>query len=79
MSTPATPASSTWKVTGQNQVTEIAPGGTPTQGVRVYYTTGAGQSGSVFVPMAKYTPEGVAAAVAEAAATMDAIGSLTSG
>ena len=79
MSTPATPAPSTWKVTGQNQVTEIAPGGSPTQGVRVYYATGTGQSGSVFVPLSKYTPDGVAAAVTEAAATMDVIGSLTSG
>ena len=79
MSTPAGTASSSWKVTGQNQVTEIQPGAGPVQGVRVYYSTGTGQSGSVFVPAAKYNPEGVAAAVAEAAATMDAIGSLTSG
>lgn len=70
---------SSWKVTGQNQVTEIQPGGTPTQGVRVYYTTGTGQSGNVFVPMTSYTPDGVAAAVAAAAATMDAVGTLTSG
>lgn len=79
MAATPTPAAGTWKVTGQNQVTEIQPGGTPTQGVRVYYMTGTGQSGNVFVPMAQYTPDGVTAAVSAAAATMDAIGTLTSG
>ena len=79
MATPSPAPAGTWKVTGQNQVTEIAPGGTPTQGVRVYYSTGTGAAGSVFVPLAQYNPAGVSAAVAAAAATMDAVGALTSG
>lgn len=68
----------TWTVTGQNEQTQIDPGGNPVKGVTVFYTTGAGHTGSVFVPYAQYTQANVRNLVNQAAAAMDSIGALTS-
>jgi hypothetical protein len=51
MTTPAP----TWKVSSQIEATEPDQAGQLVSGYRVYFTTGGGQAGSVFVPMAVYT------------------------
>jgi len=68
----------TWTVTGQNEQTQIAAGGQPVKGVSVYFTTGQGHTGSVFVPYTTYNQATVRNLINAAAAQMDAIGALTS-
>lgn len=70
------PAGTTWSVTGQTEQTQIAQGGSPVRGVQVFFTTGAGHQGSVFVPYAQYTLDNVRQMVSAAAAQMDAVGGL---
>jgi hypothetical protein len=67
---------STWKVGPQQQTTALIPGGRFVRGVEVSFTTGAGHSGTVFLPEDAYSPEAVAAAVSAKAALMDAVGAL---
>ncbi|HVT14569.1 MAG TPA: hypothetical protein VHQ90_00110 [Thermoanaerobaculia bacterium] len=64
------------RVTGQ-MVTTALSGGRFVKGVEVAFVTTAGNAGSVFVPQDQYTPDAVRTAIAEAAATMDAVGSIT--
>lgn len=78
MTTPNTPGVTSWRVTGTTEATEIAPDGTPVRGLRVYYTTGTGQSGSVFVPKGQDTPDNIRSVIAQAAANLDGIMGLTS-
>ena len=66
-----------WRVTGQVEYTQVGQTGPPVPGVKVFYITGQGHSGSVFVPQDVYNAAHVRDAVAAAAARMDAIGSLT--
>lgn len=68
----------TWTVTGQNEQTQIQPGGQPVKGVTVFFTTGAGHTGSVFVPYSTYNQATVRNLINAAATQMDAIGALTS-
>lgn len=68
-----------WQVTSQGESTEIQPNGQAVRGYRVYFTTGGGQSGSVWIPESSYTAERVRALVAQAAANAEAIGSLSAG
>lgn len=70
---------STWRVTSQQETTETTPGVGFTRGYRVAFTTGEGNSGSVFVPMDRYTPDNVRLLVASVADRIDSVGSLTSG
>ena len=77
MSMPASPPPTTWQVTGQTEYTQVATSGAPVQGVKVFYTTGQGHSGSVFLPSAQYSPANVRQAVNAAAVTMDQVGALT--
>lgn len=79
MTQPMPPPVTSWQVTGQAERTDIANDGTPVRGVVVYFLTGAGHQGSVFVPATQYTPDNVRAMIAKAAAQMDAVGALTSG
>jgi len=79
MSMPSQADLTTWKVTGQTEYTQVATTGPPVQGVKVFYTTGQGHSGSVFLPNAQYNQQNVRAAINAAAANMDAIGQLTGG
>ena len=79
MSMPSPSDLTTWKVTGQTEYTQVATTGPPVQGVKVFYTTGQGHSGSVFLPNAQYNQQNVRAAINAAAANMDAIGQLTGG
>jgi len=77
MSMPAAQDTTTWRVTGQTEQTQIMAGGNPVRGVQVFYTTGAGHTGSVFVPYSQYTTDYVRDQVAAAAAQMDAVGMLS--
>lgn len=79
MTVPMPPPVTSWQVTSQTERTDIASDGTPVRGMAVYYTTGAGHAGSVFVPASQYTPDNVRAMIAAAAARLDAVGALTSG
>lgn len=68
-----------WKVTGQLETTRVQQTGPPVQGMQVFYQTGKGHSGSVFVPQSQYNAHNVRALVAAAAANMDAVGMLSAG
>lgn len=65
-----------WVITQQVETTDLGPDGIYTGGVRVTFRTASGTLGSVFVPHAAYTVEKVRAAVAERAATLDAVAGL---
>lgn len=78
MSMPNPQDTVTWQVTGQNEQTQIDPGGNPVKGVTVFYTTGQGHTGSVFVPYAQYNQANVRNLIQAAATQMDSIGALTS-
>lgn len=67
----------TWQVTGQTEQTQIVQGGAPVRGVQVFYTTGKGHQGSVFVPYVQYNQATVRNLISAAAAQMDSIGALT--
>ena len=69
----------TWTVTGQNEQTNIQPGGQPVKGMQVFFTTGGGHAGSVFVPYSQYTTANVRNLINPVAAQIDAVGALSSG
>jgi len=79
MSMPGSPAPTTWQVTGQTEYTQVSATGPPVNGVKVFYQTGQGHTGSVFVPYSQYNAQNVTNLVSQAAAQMDTIGSLSSG
>lgn len=60
-------------ITDQVQTVEPAPNGQVVRGYRVHFTIPSGQGGSVFVPEAQYTENGVRAAVAAQAGVMAAL------
>jgi hypothetical protein len=68
---------STWIVVRQatDQYDPDNPGSTVT-GVIVYFQTGDGHDGSVFVPYARYTPANVKAMISARAEVLDTIGAL---
>lgn len=68
----------TWRVTGQTEGTQITPSGQVVDGVTVSFTTGAGATGSVFVPMSQYTPAIVRGLVQARANIVDQVSNLTS-
>jgi len=55
---------------------DFAAPGNPVVGTVVYFTTGEGNSGSVFVPQARYAAAVVHTLVAAAAKEIDAVGSV---
>jgi hypothetical protein len=55
---------------------DFAVPGDPVLGVQVYFTTGGGNTGSLFIPQAKYNGEYVRTAVAAHAKTIDDIGGI---
>lgn len=67
-----------WQVTGQMETTQLGDTGQAVAGVRVFFRTGLGNTGSIFVPRASYAPDNVRGLISEAAAAADAIGQLTS-
>jgi hypothetical protein len=69
--------STTYTVTRQQpDVYDFTSPGDPVLGTQVYFTTGGGNSGSVFIPQSKYNGTHVRAAVAAAAKNMDDIGGI---
>lgn len=68
-------AHSGWSITSQTQTQQLV-GTQFVQGVVVSFATGAGNTGSVFVPLAGFGPDVVAAAVTARAAQLDAISGL---
>ena len=68
----------TWRVTGQQERTQIDATGRPVQGMTVLFQTGSGVTGSVFLPLPLYTPDNVRKAIAEAASGIEAVSGLTS-
>ncbi len=78
MTSPLMPPSSGWRVTGQGAPTsDVDSTGTVTRGVTVYFQTGNGVNSSVFVPETNYTPDLVRAQIAQKAAALDTVGSLS--
>lgn len=70
---------SAWWVTSQSSTTQIGAGGKFEQGYNVGFTTALGHSGTVFVPNSQYQNTALAKqTIGNAAAALDAIGTLTS-
>jgi hypothetical protein len=71
-------ATGSYTVTSQavDQYDFSAPGN-PVLGTVVYFVTGNGHQGSVFVPQARYTINNVKTLVEGAAKSLDAVGSIT--
>lgn len=67
----------TWKVTNQNETTDLTPTGQAAKGVKVTFQLSTGEFGSVFVAQPQYTPDAVAAAISAQVANMVAIKGLT--
>lgn len=72
------PQQATWAVQSQQQRTRVNTAGQVEDGYQVTFLTGDGHTGSVFVPMAKYTVDNVRAAVQAGANLLDSVGGLTS-
>ena len=66
-----------WSIEYQQETVELGPDGRAVAGVKIGYVTGLGVHASVFVPKAKYTPENVKAAIADAAYRVDQVHKLT--
>lgn len=75
--TDQTAGSAAWRVTSQQETREQDVTGNYADGWRIYFTTGAGHNGSVFVPVQLYQPARIADLIGQAAANIDAIGNLT--
>jgi hypothetical protein len=71
-------ASTTYTVTRQapDQYDFSAPGD-PVLGTVVFFSTGEGNNGSVFVPASRYNPATVRTMVAHAAKLLDEVGAIT--
>jgi hypothetical protein len=66
-----------WSVEYQQETVDLGPDGRAVQGVKVGFVTGKGVHASVFLSKARYTPDNVRAAIAAAAAQIDAVHTLT--
>lgn len=60
-----------WAITSQQEASEVGDASTVVQGMRVFFRTQHGSTGSVFVPREAYTAERVRQLVNDQAATMD--------
>lgn len=77
MSMPNPNDATTWTVTNQVERDQVQPGSAPVRGVQIFFQTGRGHSGSVFVPYTQYSStDQVRAQIQAAAAQMDAVGML---
>lgn len=65
-----------WTVTGQAEDSIINDAGRAVNGVKISFTTPAGDTGTVFVPNAAYSVDNVRAAIAAKVATMLGISAL---
>lgn len=79
MSMPAESGGVSYTVTGQTERDQVQAAGPPVRGVQIFYTTGKGNQGSVWVPYSTYNQGAAAVAplIAAAAGRMDSIGSLS--
>lgn len=79
MSMPASSDAVSYTVTGQTERDQVQAAGPPVRGVMIFYLTGKGNQGSVWVPYGTYNqgPAAVAPIIAAAAGRMDQIGSLS--
>lgn len=79
MSMPSGQDAVSYTVTGQTERDQVQASGPPVRGVTIFYTTGKGNQGSVWVPYATYNqgPAQVAPIIAQAAGRMDQIGALS--
>lgn len=68
-----------WDVSGSKPAIDLDPSnGQAVRGYRVFYTIRpSGMTDSVFIPMARYTPETVKAAIAEAVRNHNAVTGLS--
>lgn len=66
-----------WTVTAQQEQVGIGADGRATNGYRIQFTTGKGVNGSVFIPMDRYNPTNVKAAIAAHAHQLDEVQGLT--
>lgn len=73
-------AHSGWRIVSQ-QTDQIVntPGNQTVTGVQVYFTTGDGNEGSVFVPNQQYKPDTVHSMVNTQAHLIDSVGKLHNG
>lgn len=78
MSMPLPSDAVTFTVTGQTERDQVQASGPPVRGVTIFYTTGKGNQGSVWVPYSTYNqgPDQVRPLIAAAAGRMDQIGAL---
>lgn len=81
MSMPPGSDVTTYEVTGQTERDQVQAAGPPVKGVTVFYRTGKGFEGSVWVSYGQYNqgPAVVGPLLLAAATRMDQIGSLSSG
>lgn len=66
-----------WVITSQQETTELDQRGLAVHGVRIYFTTGKGQPGSVFIASNRYNAVNARAEVAARAAAMDEVAGLS--
>ena len=74
---PANPTQGAWKVTLQQESVGLDLQSRAVEGYKVYFETGMGHSGSVFVPKDRFNVDNVRSAVKAAAAMLDQTGALT--
>lgn len=70
-------AQTTWKVTSQVPAIWLGGNGQAVNGIEVFFTTGAGHSGSVKLPETAYSVDNARTAIAARAQLLDAVGSLS--
>lgn len=66
-----------WRVTSQTEATDRDVTGNFVDGVRIYFLTAGGATGSIFLSTVGYTAANVRAAISAKAAIMDHISTLT--
>ena len=71
------PSAPNWTVEYQIAKVGLGPDGKAVQGVDVGFVTAKGVHNAVFIPLARFSPEFVKAAVAEWVAKHDAVSGLT--
>jgi hypothetical protein len=73
---PPNSALSGWSVLSQQETFGTDAQGRAVEGVKVYFQTKGGHTGSIFIPKDEYTVDNVKAQLMEQVAKMDAVGQL---
>jgi hypothetical protein len=74
---PPNPAIAGWKVLSQQETFGTDPMGRAVEGVKIFFQTGGGHNGSVFIPKDRYNVENAKAAILDAAGLLDGVGKLS--